>query len=306
MEPTSKGSNKTLLAFLFIIGLTVLVSGILFYTSKDKEEDTINDASVAAVTGASLKLELKGRTDRPADPTVQSTFNVKEKAEFNVVATLPAATAGGTTSNYRAMVLKIQLDKRYFDETTVLMNIDQAKYFAQPSNGFVNCTAIDVNYACKEISISVLNDGKFATTENFGLFSVIAKAPSSAAKISVDRIAAAVVFSDAKYSYLQGLSDASVADNFIPSADAQKSLIIEDQCLGDYNRIKGPENAIVDINDFSEFAKNYNKALTGSTLMFDLVKVTGEPNQILNVQDLAKFADNYKKATCVHLKSSTF
>ncbi|MCA9381426.1 hypothetical protein KC678_04125 [Candidatus Dojkabacteria bacterium] len=62
-------------------------------------------------------------------------------------------------------------------------------------------------------------------------------------------------------------------------------------CLGDLN-----ENQTVDLQDFAQFAKLFNKVLTGDERKFDIVNPN--PSEfIINLDDFAQFAKNFGKDT---------
>lgn len=294
----SGNTVRNILSLWIFVALIALGVGLALFINKINTAPETSQAS--ALAGATIELGIKGRDN--VSQTNQLLFNIGEEVNFSVL--IPTFPTDGSTHD--TLVLKFQYPKANFDPVGNLFTVDGNKYLGVPvAVNTTTCAPISTLYDCRRIDITKLDKTSFVNGENVATVTLKAKALTLAATPPVIIFPkAGTVFTAASYSYVS--NDVNQTDPlvFAASPNANKLIKVENQCLGDYNRLKGVSGEIVDPQDLSRFAGKYKAGpLQGADKELDL-DATGTSAGVLDQSDLSPFANNYGLATCTVAKSN--
>lgn len=295
----SGNTVRNILSIWIFAALVVLGVGLALFINKINTAP--EDSKASALTTATIELGIKGRAN--VSEANQLLFNIGDNVSFSVI--LPTFPVGGTVKD--TLVLHFQYPKASFEEPTALFTVDSSKYLGviPPVLDATNCAPISALYTCKRIDITKLDNTNFLAGEIVATVTLKAKALTTASTPPVIVFPkAGTTFAAASYSYVSNKDNIQDPLVFGPSANANKLIKVEDQCFGDYNRVKGVSGEIVDPQDLSKFASKYGGTtqLQGSDQELDLDNRGASLNYI-NVSDLSIFAGNYGTAACARNKS---
>lgn len=283
---------RNILSIWIFIALVVLGVGLALFINKFNSAP--EDSKASALAGATIELQLKQRTSVSQDH--QNLFNKGESVGFNVnLKTLPSGT-------YNKLVLRVQYAKANFDPAVKLFNVNSNTYNVLTTE--TSCTPIDANFDCKRVDIEK-KTGNFVPEEGVAEINLVTKSLTLLSNNNVLIFPKnSSDFNGSMYSYL--INNSNIADPYIfdTSVEAQRYIRIEDQCFGDYNRIKGAAGDIVDSQDLARFMSLYNikSPLQGADGELDIDN-RGNSKNILDDADLAIFENNFGLTTCNRNKS---
>ncbi|MFS8130577.1 MAG: hypothetical protein ACMG57_01220 [Candidatus Dojkabacteria bacterium] len=299
----SGNTVRNILSIWIFAALVVLGVGLALFINKINAAP--EDSKASALAGATIELGIKGR-DNVSQPN-QLLFNIGDKVSFSVI--IPTFPTTGAIHD--TLVLKLQYPKANFDVPSDLFVYDSTKYLgltvATNPNDTTTCKPLSALYECRRIDITKLSKTTFVADEVVAEINLTAKALTTATTpivVIFPKVVPTGVFPAASYSYVS--NDVNQTDPlvFFTSPNANKLIKIEDQCYGDYNRLKGVSGEIVDPSDLSRFAGKYGGTvqLQGADQELDIDN-RGASKNYINVSDLSIFASNYGTATCARNKS---
>lgn len=283
----SSNTVRNILSIWIFGALIALGVGLALFINKLNTAP--EDSQASALAGATIELGVKQRSNVSIDN--QLLFNVGDTVGFTVsLPTFPSNTGHDT------LVLRVQYAKANFEAPANLFVYDTTKFFAVSST---LCTPINATYECRRMDFTKPS-GSAAQGEMVTDINLIAKTVTPVAGAPVLVFPATVAaFNPAMHSYIANSANTTDPLVFAVSPKANKNIRVEDQCYGDYNRLKGVSSEIVDPLDLSRFASKYGTPtqLQGADAELD-IDPRGSSAQFLNASDLSVFASNYGVAAC--------
>jgi len=296
----SGNTVKNILSIWVFVALIGLGVGLALFISKVNSAPEDSQASPLATA---IELGIQNRPEVSVDN--QTLFNVGDTIVFNVdLPTLP--TTGGP---YKTLVLRVQYIKANFTQPTKVFEYDSSKYQGLVvATTALNCKPIDATYTCLRLDLSNKAEGaSFKAGETVAKVNLTASTitPAAGAKVIIYPASGAQTITSVKDSYSYIINEANRDDIYVfaSSATSVKTIKVENQCYGDYNRVKGQSSEIVDPLDLSRFASNYGIPLTGANLELDIDDRDASKG-IINLGDLEVFRTNYGQPTCLRNRSN--
>ncbi len=278
MDNSPKKLNLFLILWIFAAVILIMIFTVLYLQAVD----TAPEDSEASEGGVGvLVIKPQGANDS----TRAITKNLGETITFDIDLSMVE------DNTYRAMELIIQYPHKLLELPESGAFSFSEKYLVVDGNP---CTKAGTAYKCVSKSITIKNEGTFNGRDNLGTVKFKAIKIGSDKEISL--FPSVGSFSKNKHSYFQDPTVPTKVEKMGKSSLSEIKVDIIDACLGDYNNKKGVGQAVVDLDDFSNFGKFFNTPLSGDNLKYDLVNTDGK--NTLNAPDLSIFTTNYGQKTC--------